>query len=92
MVGNFSHSVHIVALDGSKIRPTPQWRGWEVFAVGLLQKLGLRVTVFRHLWENKWKMQTLSCLDLPDVSCVEGRPLKVPVHLLTVMKSTVTVW
>lgn len=75
-----SHSVHFGALDGPKIRPPTQRTGLEVFAVGLLQELGLGVKVFLHFWKNKWKMQTH--LDLPDVSCVTGRPLKGRVHLL----------
>ncbi len=76
----WSHSVHFSVLDGLKIRPPAQRTGLEVFAVELLQKLGLGVKVFLHFWKNKWNVQTH--LDLPDVSCVEGQPLKGRIHLL----------
>lgn len=47
------------ALDGVKIRPPTQRTELEVFAVGLLQKLGLGVKVFLHFWKNKWKSKLI---------------------------------
>lgn len=54
--------------------------GLEAFVVGLLQKLCLQGESFPSHLENKWKMPTP--LDLPDVSCVGGRPRSHHSHLL----------